>query len=246
MTKMAITPEQKESLKQFLSSYGSVELLSAYLVFVEQKFQLHPVLFPKEKKVFQGIDALLQYLEREGKLWHETQIKITFSNQSVNELTKRIYICPFTGKVFGDNTHPNPQDAIYDWVSKCPENVERVGGLRSKRFFVSEDPEVIRGYLLQQKVKEPLVKTVYSSLLSGKLFNSKESLIKDFQKNYTKPLSLVEVQGQNKFEIEENFLTFLREQLEESKIAAFVETLAEDDSFLPYIEQWVESSQEDD
>lgn len=72
---------------------------------------------------------------------------------------RKIYICPFTGKVFGDNTHPNPQDAIYDWVSKCPENKERLDGIKVKRFFVSEDPDVIKNYI--QKRREPISKIVF-------------------------------------------------------------------------------------
>ena len=82
--------------------------------------------------------------QRYGPGVSDTEIKIGQDTRSVNEQTKKIYICPFSGKVFGDNTHPNPQDAIYDWVSTCAENNERVGGLRVKRFFVSEDPEMIQ------------------------------------------------------------------------------------------------------
>lgn len=240
MTKTVITDEIKEVLKQFLSVNHPAELINTYLCFVENKYNLQPVLFPKEKKIYQSSDEAVQVLEKENKLWHEAEIKVTFSNQAVNELTKKVYICPFTGKVFGDNTHPNPQDAIYDWVSKCPENTERVGGLRVKRFFVSEDPEVIKSYLAQQKPKEPLVKTVYSSVLSGKLFSSKEGVIKDFKKNYLKRLNLFEVQNQNKFEIEDKFLDFLQKQLVEEKITSFVEALAQDEAFTPYVEQWLE------
>ena len=77
----------------------------------------------------------------------QTEIKIQVGKPTVNAQTKKVYICPFTGKVFGDNTHPNPQDAIYDWVSRCPENTERVNGLKVKRCYVSEDPEIIQNYI---------------------------------------------------------------------------------------------------
>jgi hypothetical protein len=53
-------------------------------------------------------------------------------------------------------------------------------------------------------------------------------------------MSLAEVQGQNKFHIEENFLAFIQKQLVEDKIAAFVEALAEYEEFNPFIEQWLE------
>ena len=241
MTTIVITPELKVALLRFLDENRPGELINTYLHFIENKFNLQPVLFPRDKIIFQGADDAVKYLEKEGKLWREAEIKIGFSNLAVNEETKKIYICPFTGKVFGDNTHPNPQDAIYDWVSKCPENNERIGGLRVKRFFVSEDPEVIQNYIPKSKPKEPITKVVFSSVLSSKLFNSKQAVIEDFKNNYLKRLSLVEVQNQNRFEIEENFLTFIRKHLNEDKITSFVEALSEIEEFQPYVEQWVEA-----
>lgn len=242
MTKVVITEEQRKVLEQFLDENRPAELINTYLCYVEHKFNLNPVLFPKDKIIYQSTEDAVRQLESEDKLWHETEIKIGFGHASVNEETKKIYICPFTGKVYGDNTHPNPQDAIYDWVSKCPENTERVGGLRVKRFFVSEDPEVIKSYIDKTKLKKaPIKKVVYSSVLSGKLFNSKEAVIDDFKKNYLKKLSLVEVQNQNKFKIEDHFLAIIQKQLVEDKITAFVEALAEFDEFLPYVERWIEA-----
>lgn len=239
MTKFIITEEIKEILDKFLSENSPAELINTYLFFVENVKNIKPVLFPKDKIIYKNADVAVQALEKQDKLWHQTEIKVTFGEESVNDQTKRIYICPFTGKVFGDNTHPNPQDAIYDWVSKCPQNTERVGGLPVKRFFVSEDPEVINNYIGKSQPKEPIKKTVYSSVLSGKLFNSKESVVKDFKKNYLKRLSLVEVQSQNRFTIEENFLEFIQEQLVEDKIASFVESMAEVKEFQPIVEKWL-------
>lgn len=241
MTKAVVSEELKNSLRQYLAENRPAELVATYLFFVETKFNLQPVLFPKDKIIFQSSEDAVRILEKENKLWHEAEIKISFSNQSVNEETKKIYICPFTGKVFGDNTHPNPQDAIYDWVSKCPENTERVGGLKVKRFFVSEDPEVIKSYLEKAKPKAPLTKVVYSSVLSGKLFSTKQAVIDDFKKNYLKPLTLIEVQNQNRFQIEEHFLAFIQNHLVEDKIASFVESLSEIEEFVPYVEMWVEA-----
>lgn len=241
MTKVVITEDQQAALKNFLSETPSAELVNTYLFFIEKKFNLQPVLFPRDKIIYQSDRDAVKVLEDENKLWHEAEIKITLGHTSVNEQTTKIYICPFTGKVFGDNTHPNPQDAIYDWVSKCPENKERVGGLKVKRFFVSEDPEVIHSYIAKTKPKEPIKKIVYSSVLSGKLFNSKEAVIEDFRKNYLKKLSLFEVQNQNRFQIEEHFLAFIQKQLTEDKITAFVESLAEIDAFEPYVSQWIEA-----
>lgn len=240
MSKILISESDKTVLEKFLSENRPAELVSTYLFFVENKFGLQPVLFPRDKIIYQSAEDAIRALEKEGKLWHETEIKINFGENAVNELTKKIYICPFTGKVFGDNTHPNPQDAIYDWVSKCPENKERVGGLPVKRFFVSEDPEVIQSYIGKTKIKEPITKVVYSSVLSGKLFNTKDSVIKDFKKNYLKKLSLVEVQTQNKFQIEGGFLELIQNQLVEDKITNFVEAMAEVKEFQPIVEHWLE------
>lgn len=239
MTKTLINEEIKGALQNFLDQNASPELVNTYLYFVELKFDLKPVLFPKDKIIYQSADDAVNAVEKAGKLWHEAEIRIGTSNQ-INEQTKKIYICPFTGKVFGDNTHPNPQDAIYDWVSRCPENKERIGGLPAKRFFISEDPGVINNYIAKVKHKEPITKTVYSSVLNGKLFSTKESVIKDFRENYLKPVSLFEVQNQNKFQIEEHFLAFIQKQLAEDKIGGFVEALADIDVFAPYVAHWLE------
>lgn len=242
MTKVVISEDLKKVLQQFLDENRPTELVNTYLRFIEYKFNLRPVLFAKEKTIYQSNEDVVAHLEKEEKLWHETEIKIGFSHLSVNEETRKIYICPFTGKVFGDNTHPNPQDAIYDWVSKCPENTERAGGLKVKRFFVSEDADVIKSYIDKTRAKkEAIKKVVYSSVLSGKLFISKEAVVDDFKRNYLKKLSLVEVQNQNKYQIEENFLSFIQKQLAEDKITAFVEALAEEAEFLPYVERWIEA-----
>lgn len=239
MTKANISEETKVLIDSFLEENSPAPLVNTFLFYIQNKFKIQPVLFPKEKMIYQSAESAIRTLENEDKLWHQTEIKVTFGDQSVNDQTKKIYICPFSGKVFGDNTHPNPQDAIYDWVSKCPENTERTGGLRVKRFFVSEDPEMIQNYLDKEVQKKPITKTVYSSVLSGKLYNSKESVIKDFKKNYLKKLSLVEVQNQNKFTIEESFLEFIQSQLVEEKITGFVEAMAQEPDFQPIVEQWL-------
>jgi hypothetical protein len=240
---LVITDTLREELNKFLKKNRKADLITTYLFFLEKKHGIIPVLYGREKTIYQSQDELIKKLEEAGKLWRETEIKIQVGQPSVNEQTKKIYICPFTGKVFGDNTHPNPQDAIYDWVSKCPENTERIGGLKAKRFFVSEDPEVIKNYIA--KVKEPIKKIVFSSMVTGKLFNSKAAVIDDFLKNQLKPLSLVEVPSQNRFQIEEHFLAFIQKQLEESKIASFVEAMSKIEEFSTYIDQWLEEDREE-
>lgn len=236
---MSLTAAMKLQLKDYLESTKHPELITTYLYYVEQKFSLEPVLFVRDKLVYQSVKDAVRYLEEEGKLWRETEIKIGYVTSSVDELTKKIYICPFTGKVYGDNTHPNPQDAIYDWVSKCPENTERVGGLRVKRFFISEDPEVIKAYASKFTPKNPITKIVFSSAINGKLYHSKEAVIEDFKENYLKRVSLVEVQSQSRFQIEEHFMEFIQQQLVEDKIAAFVEMMSEIEEFGTYVESWL-------
>jgi hypothetical protein len=243
MTKITISESLKEELLKFLKKNRKADLITTYLFFLEKKHHMQPVLFLKEKTIYQSKDELVQELEKSGKLWRETEIKIQIGQQAVNEETKKIYICPFTGKVFGDNTHPNPQDAIYDWVAHCPENTERIGGLKAKRFFVSEDPDIIKNYI--GKKKEPVKKVVFSSGITGKLFNSRAAVIADFFDNQLKPLSLVEVPGQNRYQIENHFLTFIQQQLEESKMNAFVETLSQIEDFGPFLDQWMEEEKEE-
>ena len=229
MTHYVINKNLKELLAHYLKSHQKADLLTIYFFFLEKNYSIQPVLFLREKVIFQSKVELLKKLEEEGKLWRETEIIIQLGKQSVNEATKKIYICPFTGKVFGDNTHPNPQDAIYDWVSRCPENKERVDGLKIKRFFVSEDPNMIKNYM--EKRKEPIKKIVFSSGVTGKLFNSKQAVIDDFEKHQLKAMELVDVPRQNRFKIEERFLTFIQEQLDDGKISAFVDAMGQHEEF---------------
>jgi len=235
---MNITENLKEEIVKFLKKHKKADVITTYLFFLEKQLKIHPILFIREKKIYKGKEELIHSLEDQGKLWRETEIQIHFQKESVNEQTTKIYICPFTGKVFGNNTHPNPQDAIYDWVSTCPENTERVNGLRVKRFFVSEDPEMIKNYIVKRK--EPITKIVYSSAVTGKLFNSKKAVIDDFVKNQIKSIPLVEVPSQNRFQIEEHFLAFIQEKLQEEQISAFVEELSQFPECTPFVEGWLE------
>jgi len=242
MATLVITESLKDELLKFLKKNKKADLITTYLFYLEKKFNIKPVLFIRDKTIFQSQEEVIKNLEDQGKLWRETEIKIQQGQQSVNELTKKIYICPFTGKVFADNTHPNPQDAIYDWVSKCPENTERIGGLKAKRFFVSEDPDVIKNYIVKRK--EPITKIVFSSVVTGKLFNSKAAVIDDFVKNQLKSIPLEEVPNQNRFQIEDAFLAFIQKQLEEVRINAFVEALSHVEEVESYLDQWLEEEDE--
>ena len=243
MGALVITESLKDELDSFLQKNKKTDLITAYLFFLGKKFNISPVLYIRDKTIYQGKEDLLKNLEEQGKLWRETEIKIQTGPQGVNQLTKKIYICPFTGKVFGNNTHPNPQDAIYDWVAKCAENKERIGGLKVKRFFVSEDPEIIANYIVKRK--DPIKKIVFSSAATGKLFNSKNAIIEDVLNNQLKSIPLTEVPNQNRFQIEEHFLAFIQKQLEESKVAAFVEALSSFKEFSSFLDLWLEEEKEE-
>lgn len=240
MTNYTMSDHTKKNLKDFLEDQKSPDLVKAYLYFIGLQHKIEPVVVPIHKTIFKNLDEAIQSTEKENKLWKETEITIHFDKESVNEETQKIYICPFTGKVFGDNTHSNPQDAIYDWVSRCSQNEERQGGLRVKRFLISEDPEMIKNYIVERK--KPMKKTVFSSVLNGKLFNSKAAVIKDFCEHYVRPMDITEIQSQNRFQLEEHFLNFIQDQLNEDKITKFVESLSEYPEFLPFIEKWIDSS----
>jgi hypothetical protein len=238
MAAFVITESLKEELIKFLNKNPKSDLLTAYLFFLSKKYSIKPVLYIREKTIFQGQEELIKSLENQGKIWREAEIKIEVGQPVVNEQTQKIYICPFSGKVFGDNTHPNPLDAIYDWVSKCPENTERSNGLKVKKFYVSEDKEVIKNYI--QKRKEPIKKIVYSSVTSGKIFSSKEAVIEDFKHNQLKEIPLAEVPNQNRFQIEGQLLKFIQNNIHESKLAEFVEAISDVKELVPFATAWLE------
>jgi len=241
MANSVINKSLKELLIEYLKKNRKSDLLTTYFFFLEKKYNIQPVLFIRGKTIYQSKTIILKELEEAGKLWRETEIKIQVGTKTVNEETKKIYICPHTGKVFGDNTHPNPQDAIYDWVSTCPENKERIDGMKVKRFFVSEDSDIIKNYI--QKRREPISKIVFSSGLTGKLFNSKQAVIEDFEKMQLKPMEFFDVPGQNRFTIAEEFLSFIQDQLDDAKINQFVEALNDDEAFSSHIKRWQEENE---
>lgn len=235
---MDISGNIKQKLLQFLKKQKTPELLSTYLFYLEKSLNLKPAVFVRDKIIFKTPEDAIKQLEASKKIYRETEIQICSGKPEVNEHTKRVYICPFSGKVFADNVYANPQDAIYDWLSSCPQNLEKQSGVPVKRFLVSDDPKVIREYMVPPK--KPIIKTVFASAISGKLFHDLATLIEDFKNSYLKLMSLEEVQNQNKFQLESSFLSLLQDALEEDKIAEFVESLADDTAFHGYISQWVD------
>ena len=240
MSSATISDKLIHEIERFLKKNKKADLVTTYLFFLSQKHGIHPVLYVKEKKIYQSEAEILKSLEDQGKLWRETEINIQVGQPTINEETRRIYICPVTGKVFGDNTHPNPQDAIYDWVSLHGELVE---GVRSKRFYTSDDPEMIKNYIT--KVRDPIKKKVFSSLATGKLFNSKKSAVEDFKQSQLKEIPLESIPAQNRFEIESHLLRWIEEQLNEEALSGFVEALCQHEHLTPYARNWLEDEDEE-
>jgi uncharacterized membrane-anchored protein YjiN (DUF445 family) len=240
MTKLNISEENFKNILDFIKKNRGTDLITTYLSYLEMKNKLGPVVFLKEKKIYLNEDHLVKTLEKEGKLWRETIIKIQLGKKSVNEESKKIYICPYSGKVYADNTHPNPQDAIYDWVSTCPENTERKDGIRVKKFYISDDPEIIKNYITPQT--NELSKTVFSSIITGKLFSNKKGVIQDLLAHHIKAIPMKQVTSQNRFELHEDFLEFLEDNLADAKVSSFVEALSAREEFSKYIAKWMEDT----
>src|ERR1700722_139571 len=78
MTTIVITQDIKDALLRFLDENRPAELINTYLHFIENKFKLQPVLFPRDKIIFQSADDAAQHLEKDQKLWREAEIKIGF------------------------------------------------------------------------------------------------------------------------------------------------------------------------
>lgn len=240
---MELTEKQSKDLESFLKKNRRADLVAVYLRYVELREKLQPVVFPGSKTIYVGADDAIEALEAEDRLSRETEIRISYDQGAVNEQTVKIYICPYSGKVFGNNTHPNPQDAIYEWVSTCPENTDRIGGLRAKRFLVSEDPKLIKKYIVHRK--KSVTKRVFSSQISGKLYDARKNVWDEFRDHYLRPLSLFEVQEQNRFQIHPKLLKLLQEQLQEAKVASFVEAISKYAFFKPHLNLWLEDDETD-
>ena len=232
-----ISENIRVGLLKFLKRYNKQDILATYLHYLSLAHGLHPVLYTVKKTVYKDEKSAISQIQKENPIWRNTKVLIRFGGNNVNSKTKKVYICPFCGKAFGDNTHPSPQDAIYDWVSNCPKNVVRKDGLPDKRFLVSEDPEIIAKY--REKRENVIDKEVFSSTISSKIFYTKESLLEDFKQSYLKPISLVEVQKQNRFKMDNDLLRFMQEHFTEEKISQFMENVSQYSEFKKYVEQWV-------
>jgi hypothetical protein len=240
MTKtLAITPEQKTHLLNFLKKNKNVTPLMGYCAFLEDKYHLKLVICPRENVICQTMADMVEYLESEGKLWRQTECAIQYSRPRVDEDTKQIYICPHCNWAVGDNTK-YPTDAICDHVKKCPKNTEKIGGLPSDRFTISKDPQEIKKHIPERKSQ--MQKVVFTSHFDPKkVFISKQAVIDDFKKSYAKPASLNEAASAVLEEkaapvIEEKLKNFINQHIQEFE--AFIQSLSECEEFVPYLKKW--------
>jgi len=89
MSAIVITENLKDELLKFLKKNRKADLITTYLYYLEKKFNIRPVLFAREKTIYQSQEDLIKRLEDAGNCGAETEIKIQFGQASVNELTKK-------------------------------------------------------------------------------------------------------------------------------------------------------------
>ena len=73
---MEISEKLRNEVLKFLKKTRKADIITTYLFFIEKKFHLKPVLFPREKMIYKSLDNLIKKLENEKKLNRENEIKI--------------------------------------------------------------------------------------------------------------------------------------------------------------------------
>ncbi len=92
MATLVISENLKDELLKFLKKNKKADLITTYLYFLEKKFHIKPVLFIREKRIYQSQEELVKTLESQGKLWRETEIKIQIGQQGVFRNIKTFYL----------------------------------------------------------------------------------------------------------------------------------------------------------
>jgi hypothetical protein len=67
MTNTVISESLKEDLERFLKKNRKADLITTYLYFLEKKYNVHPVLFIREKTIYESQMISLR-LEAQNKL----------------------------------------------------------------------------------------------------------------------------------------------------------------------------------
>lgn len=201
------------SIKRMCSKKG-IDFTEVYLSIVRELYDIDPVYYVQNKTLYKNREDARRHLCEHGNAIETLKIVVHEEAPAVDENTSKIYICPFSGKVFGNNMFSHPEDAIYDWVAKLPNNEISNSGVRKKRFFVSTDRALIVSYL---HPSEKQFKIVYKIQGSGNLFLSQEDAELHLI-NSLGSMSLKNVLNQNKLVLEPSFLSLCQELLEESCI----------------------------
>ncbi len=81
MASITISETLKDELLKFIKKNKKADLITTYLLFLEKKFNIRPVLFIRDKTIFQSQEELIKNLEAQNKLWRETEIKIQYGQQ---------------------------------------------------------------------------------------------------------------------------------------------------------------------
>ena len=63
MAKVVITQDLKDSIDHFLEENRPAELINTYLFFIQIKFNIQPVLFVRDKIIFQSMEDAIKRLE---------------------------------------------------------------------------------------------------------------------------------------------------------------------------------------
>ena len=206
-----------------------------YILILQHVHDIDPVVFLPNKVIFKNSEDAVHKLTTKAHTHNiaiET-IKILMHRQAavVNDETTKIYICPYTGKVFGNNTCNYPEDEIYDWVSTYATS-NNIG--TGTKFFISSDKELINTYLSSNPDN---YKTVYKIQGNNQLFLDVVTAEKQLVKSLV-PMDLNSVLNQNKFQIEASFLKVCQHVLQDSYISKIVAVLNQAPTLKQYSHIW--------
>ena len=218
---------------------------TAYMYYLKNILKISPVVYMPSKTIYESIQHCIEHLSDKNEIYRETSIKICYQASAVNNETTKIYICPYSGKIFGNNTHENPQDAIYDWVSRCPENKDYINGIKSKKFFISEDPKTISQYI--NKNEKTIEKKVYApfhnkGILKDKVYNTISSLEKDIANKCFKSISIQDCDDESRYIISDGLTN---NYLNDDTFTEFYNILSNREEFDYFTHLWSQEEEEE-
>eukprot|EP00105_Crassostrea_gigas_P044026 XP_019928174.1 PREDICTED: uncharacterized protein LOC109620371 [Crassostrea gigas] len=207
---VSIDPTIAEKLIE-ISGKSKGEFTELFLNFITLEYDIRPVLYLGNRTIYRTPEEAFEKLTKNDEAYTCIKLNTVGHKPEVDNETTKIFICPFSGKVFGNNMFLHPEDVIYEWVMNCPENKVGKSGMKERRFYVSEDPKLISSYKKEEVVE---TKEVFKSISSKKLFLSQEDAIEDVKKSL-KPMSISEVVSQKKHKLDDDFIELLQKVLDE-------------------------------